>query len=64
MMHYRVHARTNDGWKLVTTYTDSDKPQMCAEELWAFNWLEETGSEYVKIGFTMYDIAQQQEDVR
>lgn len=65
MTHYRVHERTSDGWELVTTYTDSDKPTMCAEELWAFGWLEETGSQYVKIGWTMYDITHtQQEDDR
>lgn len=66
MTYYRVHARTNDGWKLATTYTESDKPKMCAEELQAFDWLEETGSEYVKIGWTMYDIVRtnQTEDVR
>lgn len=58
MKQYRVHSKTPDGWMLVDVFATLNDPKLCAEELWAFDWLEKTAYEYVKLGYTMYDIVE------
>lgn len=60
MKQYRIYEKTNLGWALKSTYTEVERSMLHDNDIWAFNWLEQNGSEYLKMGETMYDIVYNQ----
>ena len=60
MKQYRIHEKTHLGWTLKSTYTEVERSMLHDKDIWAFDWLEQNGSEYLMMGETMYDIVHNQ----
>ena len=52
---YRYHELRRDGWQIVKQSMDR-RDFASGQDDWAISFIEQTGSEFVKMGESMWDI--------